>query len=181
MRAVFIVNDPKIAKILIDPMRRAILELLREKPMTQTQLAIELGLTVASLNYHIRLLKSHRLVSIVKRKVGEHGIVEIFFSSSAYLYVYDLKALPQEISRYFYPIALERIRAALSVLTFMTKSYDFDENAEKISFYSNTLSDYIVESSLPYAKKEIQFGKENITLEIYKKAIMRMVKSFKQG
>lgn len=95
MKAVFIVNNPKVAKVLIDPMRRAILELLRQKPMTQTQLASELGLTVASLNYHISLLKSHKLVRIVKRKVGAHGIVQIFFSSSAYLYVYDLKGLPR--------------------------------------------------------------------------------------
>jgi hypothetical protein len=33
--AVYIVNDVKIAKILVDPMRRAILDLLRQRPMTQ--------------------------------------------------------------------------------------------------------------------------------------------------
>ena len=73
MKAVLIVNDHKVAKILIDPMRRAILELLREKPMTQTQLASELGLTVASLNYHINLLKSYKLVNIAKKKLGRMG------------------------------------------------------------------------------------------------------------
>jgi DNA-binding transcriptional ArsR family regulator len=30
MKAVYIVNDVKIAKILVDPMRRAILDLLRQ-------------------------------------------------------------------------------------------------------------------------------------------------------
>jgi DNA-binding transcriptional ArsR family regulator len=38
MKAVYIVNDVKIARILIDPMRRAILDLLRQKPMTQAGL-----------------------------------------------------------------------------------------------------------------------------------------------
>lgn len=43
MKAVYIVDDVKIAKILVDPMRRAILDLLRQKPMTQAGLANELG------------------------------------------------------------------------------------------------------------------------------------------
>ena len=50
MKAVYIVNDLKVAKILVDPMRRAILDLLRQRPMTQAQLAQQLGLTSASLN-----------------------------------------------------------------------------------------------------------------------------------
>ena len=45
MKAVFIVDKSKIAKVLINPMRRAILNLLRQKPMTQTQLANELRLS----------------------------------------------------------------------------------------------------------------------------------------
>ena len=57
MKAVYIVNDLKVAKILVDPMRRAILDLLRQRPMTQAQLAHELGLTGASLNYHIKKLR----------------------------------------------------------------------------------------------------------------------------
>jgi DNA-binding transcriptional ArsR family regulator len=51
MKSVYIVNDLKVAKVLVDPMRRAILDLLRQKPMTQAQLAQMLGLTGASLNY----------------------------------------------------------------------------------------------------------------------------------
>ena len=58
MKAVYIVNDSKVAKVLIDPMRRAILNLLSQKPMTQAQLADELGLSGASLNYHIKILRS---------------------------------------------------------------------------------------------------------------------------
>ena len=50
MKAVYIINDVKVAKVLVDPMRRAILDLLRQRPMTQAGLANELGLTGASLN-----------------------------------------------------------------------------------------------------------------------------------
>ena len=59
MKAVYIANDVKIAKILVDPMRRAILDLLVQKPMTQAGLANELGLTAASINHHIKILRSN--------------------------------------------------------------------------------------------------------------------------
>lgn len=175
MKAVFIVNDSKIAKILVDPMRRTILELLREKPMTQTQLASELGLTAPSLYYHINLLKSHKLVNIVKRKAGSHGIVEIFFSSSAYLFVYDLESLPRDIARYFYPIALERTRAVLSVLMLTDKLYDLTKNAETVTLLSSNLSNYIVAASLPYINRKVSFGKESIIFDIYVKAVKNLV------
>ena len=74
MKAVFIVDKSKIAKVLIDPMRRAILYLLRQKPMTQTQLANELGLSPPSLNYHIKLLKSIDFVVIARKQLEAHGI-----------------------------------------------------------------------------------------------------------
>jgi DNA-binding transcriptional ArsR family regulator len=175
MKAVFIVNDSKIAKILVDPMRRAILDLLREKPMTQTQLANELGLTGASLNYHINVLKSNKIVEIVNRKVGVHGIVEIFFSTCAYLFVYDLKSLPRDIARYFHPIALERIRAVLSVLMLVNRSYEFEKNVETSTLLSNELSEYILAASLPYRSKEASSGKESIIFDIYAKAIKNLI------
>ena len=71
MKAIYIVDDAKIAKVLIDPMRRAILGLLRQRPMTQAGLANELGLTAASLNYHMNILRSRKLVTIAKKEVED--------------------------------------------------------------------------------------------------------------
>ncbi|MGH9976487.1 MAG: ArsR/SmtB family transcription factor [Nitrososphaeraceae archaeon] len=81
MKAVYIVNDPKVATILIDPMRRAILELLRQKPMTQAQLANELGLSAPSLNFHIKRLRSRKLVIVAKREIEKHRIMQIFLQA----------------------------------------------------------------------------------------------------
>ena len=75
MRAVYIVNEVKVAKILVDPMRRAILDLLRQRPMTQAGLANELGLTGASLNHHMKILRSHKLVTVFKREVESPRIL----------------------------------------------------------------------------------------------------------
>ena len=128
MQAVYIVDDAKIASVLIDPMRRAILNLLRQKPMTQAQLANELGLSGASLNHHIKILRSKKLVTIAKREVERHRIMQIFFTSVAYLFVYDLNSLPKNISRYFSPVSLERARALIAVLMLKERSFKIDQN-----------------------------------------------------
>src|ERR687886_224863 len=136
MKAVYIIDDVKIAKILVDPMRRAILDLLRQKPMTQAGLANELGLTAASLNHHIKILRSNKLVTIFKREVERHRIMQIFFSSVAYLFIYDLDSLPKNVARYFYPVSLERARALVSLLLLYNRElsgYDIEKTSETIN------------------------------------------------
>src|SRR5919205_2264876 len=123
MKAVYIVNDVKVAKVLVDPMRRAILDLLRQRPMTQAGLANELGLTGASLNHHMKILRSKKLVTIFKREIERHRIMQIFLTSVAYLFVYDLDSLPKDIARYFYPVSLERARTIISLLMLKKDPY----------------------------------------------------------
>src|ERR671932_793486 len=136
MKAVYIVNDVKVAKVLVDPMRRAILDLLGQRPMTQAGLANELGLTGPSLNHHMKILRSNKLVTIFKREIEKHRIMQIFLSSVAYLFVYDLDSLPKNIARYFYPVSLDRARAVLSLLLIYNKEfsgYDIDQTPEPIN------------------------------------------------
>jgi DNA-binding transcriptional ArsR family regulator len=127
MKAVYIVDDLEVAKILVDPMRRAILDLLRQRPMTQAQLANVLGLTGASLNYQMKKLRSKKLVVVAKREIEEHSIMQIFYSSTAYLFVYDLDSFPTNIARYFYPVSLERARSVVSLFILKEKGYHIEQ------------------------------------------------------
>ena len=181
MKAVYIVNDVKIAKILVDPMRRAILDLLRQRPMTQAGLANELGLTGASLNHHMKILRSKRLVTVFKREVERHRIMQIFLSSVAYLFVYDLDSLPKNIARYFYPVSLERARAAVSLLLLYNKELspnDIEQTSETINAISENLSRYLVMAAKSYEKQAINHGDERYVYEIYGKAMANL---FKEG
>lgn len=183
MKAVYIVNDAKIAKILVDPMRRAILDLLRQRPMTQAGLANELGLTGASLNHHMKILRSKKLVTIFKREVERHRIMQIFLSSVAYLFVYDLESLPKNIARYFYPISLERARAVVSLLLLYNKelsTYDIEQTPEAINAISENLSRYLVMAAKSYESKIINHGDERYIYEIYGKAMFTLLKEDKQ-
>jgi DNA-binding transcriptional ArsR family regulator len=180
MKAVYIVDDVKIAKVLVDPMRRAILDLLRQKPMTQAGLANELGLTGPSLNYHMKILRSKKLVTIVKKEIEMHRIMQIFFSSVAYLFVYDLDSLPKNIARYFYPVSLERARAVVSLLTLNKKdsllsSYHIEQTPEAINDMSENLSRFLVKTARSYEKLTVNHANERIIYEIYKKALSSLL------
>jgi DNA-binding transcriptional ArsR family regulator len=176
MKAVYTVNDLNVAKILVDPMRRAILDLLRQKPMTQTQLAYVLGLTGASLNYHMKKLRSKKLVVVAKREVEEHSILQIFFSSTAYLFVYDLDSFPTNIARYFYPISLERARSVVSLFILKEKGYHIERTPEAINMISEHLNRLLVKISKKYEQKEVDFGNEEIVYDIYTKAINALIR-----
>jgi DNA-binding transcriptional ArsR family regulator len=186
MKAVYIVDDVKIAKILVDPMRRAILDLLRQKPMTQAGLADELGLTGASLNHHMKILRSNKLVTVAKKEVEMHRIMQIFFSSVAYLFVYDLDSLPKNVARYFYPISLERARAVISLLTLNKKgssslsSYYIEKTPEVINTISENLSRFLVYTAKSYEKQTVNHADERIIYEIYRKALGSLLKDSKQ-
>jgi DNA-binding transcriptional ArsR family regulator len=173
MKAVYVVNDPKIAAILIDPMRRAILELLRQKPMTQAQLANELGLSAPSLNFHIKKLRSKKLVIIVKREVEKHRIMQIFFASIAYLFVYDLEALPKDIGRYFFPVSLERARSVMSAFYVSKGRNDRIDNysCEEVNKIAESLSSLLVKTAKYYQNKEVEYGEEKVVNFIYKRCI----------
>src|ERR687885_2732473 len=184
MKAVYIIDDVKIAKILVDPMRRAILDLLRQKPMTQAGLANELGLTAASLNHHIKILRSNKLVTIFKREVERHRIMQIFFSSVAYLFIYDLDSLPKNVARYFYPVSLERARALASLLLLYDKklslAYKIKNTPEAINYISESLSRQLVIAAKSYENRIINHGDERYVYEIYGKAVTNLLKEDKK-
>jgi DNA-binding transcriptional ArsR family regulator len=184
MKAVYIVNDVKVAKILIDPMRRAILDLLRQKPMTQAGLANELGLTGASLNHHMKILRSNKLVTIFKREIERHRIMQIFLSSVAYLFVYDLDSLPKNIARYFYPVSLERARAVVSLLLMyneeLSSAYEIEHTPDAINMISEKMSRHLIMAAKSYENKTINHGDEKYVYEIYGRAIMNLLKEDKK-
>jgi DNA-binding transcriptional ArsR family regulator len=173
MKIAYIVDSIPAAKVLVDPMRRAILDLLRISPMTQAKLADELGLSGPSLNYHIKLLKSKRLVTVARREAEKHGIIQKFFEPAAYLFVYDLDSLPRHIARYFFPVSLERTRGILSALDLMNDSrYQFQaDTPDQVNQLCEMLSRSLVKTAKRYANKEVEYGSEKIIFTIYTEAL----------
>lgn len=174
MKVVQIIDNQAVARAMTDTIRRTILMVLRDRPMTQTQLAEEIGLSKAALNHHLKILKQHRLVSIVRKEEESHGIVQKFFAANSYLLLYDFSALPKDIASHFYPARLERARGIISMLSLNDQSVMHDQKLTR--FIMKNLSSYLVEAAAPYVDTEIDYGDECAVYEIYIKAVKALLK-----
>ena len=114
-RAVLILRDPKIIRLLADLTRSEILRFLSEKPMTEKQLSEELGLTKAAVGYHLRLLREAGLIEIDRVEAEEHGILQKYYVAVAALFIVDPDYIPNDARRYFLEMQIEHLRGMLSV------------------------------------------------------------------
>ena len=83
-----VLNDPEVLRLIADPLRLRILELLRQAPHTVTELAGLLGVARTRLYYHIRLLESHDLVAVAETHLVA-GITEKRYRVTAYRLTVD--------------------------------------------------------------------------------------------
>lgn len=84
----FLVEDLDTLKVLADPLRLRILELM-DTPATVKQVAAALDLPPTKLYYHINLLEKHRLIVVVETRIVS-GIIEKRYQVAArYIQVAD--------------------------------------------------------------------------------------------
>lgn len=175
IRAAYVVRDEKTAMLLVDPMRRTMLNLLAETSLTESQLSESLGLTDASVGHHLRILLKAGLIKIERREEEAHGIMQNFYRSVALCIVVDIRKLPKLVAKYFFPINVERVRGALAAsnnrLSAKPSSVELEEVAEHLAIQ------IALEASKMESKKTI-YNREKITLDIYRKALSKSMNQF---
>ena len=80
---VLMVNDLETLKILADPLRNQILEILAPEKLTVNQIAEKLGLASSKLYYHINLMEKQGLIREVD-SITKGNIIEKIYWISAY-------------------------------------------------------------------------------------------------
>jgi DNA-binding transcriptional ArsR family regulator len=91
MEALAVIDDPTSAMLVLDPAKRRLLAAL-STPASAASLAGRLGLTRQKVNYHLRALERHGLVTAVEeRRWG--GLTERLVVASAAAYVVSPAAL----------------------------------------------------------------------------------------
>ncbi len=80
---VFIITDVETLKVVADPLRLRILEVLRRGPSTVKQLAMVLEVPLKKLYYHVNLLEAHALIRVVGTRVVS-GIIEKQYQVAAH-------------------------------------------------------------------------------------------------
>ena len=171
MKLVEVIKDSEAAKLISDPMRRAILNLLRRKAMSQSELAEALGLTDGTVNYHLRLLRGIGFLIVARKELEEHGIMQKLYASTAYLYLPDVESLPKEAARYYYPINIERIRGVLS----SRKGRGLRLPKEDVDELGEELARELVNVAEEFAGVEVAQGEgEDKVNEIYSKTLAKL-------
>jgi DNA-binding transcriptional ArsR family regulator len=169
-RAAYVIRNEKIAMLLVDPMRRTILNLLADDAYTQSQIAQSVGLTDASVGHHLKILTNAKLVRIVRREEESHGIMQSFYRSIALCIVVDTKHMSESVSKYFFPVNIERIRGAIASMGKSKKRFDrlSTYSVEKIA---EKLVLAIAKEAEKFGDKKVDSDRETITIEIYKRAL----------
>jgi len=172
IKGVSIIRDPKTAEKLVDPMRRTILSMLANHAMTESGLAKALGLTESAIGYHLKTLESIGLARVVKRELEPHGILQKFYGASAMVFIIDTNHLPQEISRYFFPINIERIRGCLCGLP--VEKLGLVKDDATVERLATQFVEYLIEAGTDY-KDEASIGREELTLRLYRESFEKML------
>ena len=78
-----VLSDKKKIKLLMDPLRIAIISVLGREPMTVKQIAVELNRKPGTILHHLDRLKKAKLVVQVRTEKTRTGIVQRYYRATA--------------------------------------------------------------------------------------------------
>jgi len=87
-----VIDDPETLRLIADPLRLRMLELLRQEPRTVTELAEILEVNRTKLYYHVKLLEAHDLIAVDETRIVS-GITEKRYRVTAYRFSVDKSML----------------------------------------------------------------------------------------
>lgn len=171
-KSVKVITDPATVRLLVDPMRREMIRLLSNTPMTENELAEALGLSDPAVGHHLKILKDAGLINVVKKEAEEHGIVQKFYGTSALAYFIDSREMPLEIERYFMPVNLERARGIVAALGVLSRRAEYVA-AKDLEEFARILAFAIVEVASQYVGQEERDREETVG-RVYRAALSRL-------
>ncbi len=176
-KVVRVIYEPKIIRVMADPVRREILRQLRHEPQTQTQLARKLNLAKPSMKHHLQMLRKARLIRVACTKAESHGILQRFYEPTSNLFIEDFEKTPPHLQKYFLQFHIERLRGMLSVFQLIKK-----KRGELIKVTSDELKELAQEIARQMAKVGKRYEKtgptinrETLLITIYSEALKEVM------
>ena len=181
MEDVAVIEDPNAAVVSLDPIRVRLLAELSE-PGSASSLAAVVGLTRQKVNYHLRALERHGLVTLVEER-RKGNMTERVFQATAVAYVISPAALsdvapdparsPDQLSAYWFLALCSRTvgelgeliarasRARQPLATFaVDASIEFATAADRASFAAE-LSDAVEALVAKYHREGMPGGRRH--------------------
>ncbi|MEM2936064.1 MAG: helix-turn-helix domain-containing protein [Candidatus Bathyarchaeia archaeon] len=172
-KAVKVIRDPEIIKVLADPVRREMLRLIAAQPQTETQLAEKLSLSKPSTGYHLQTLLKAGLIRITSTKVGSHGILEKYYEPTSTLFLEDFDKIPPELQRYFIHGHIERLRGMLSAFQIMGEDQGqaIEITPDQLKELAQEIARRMTSIGENYEETETEIGRENLLIKIYSETL----------
>lgn len=172
-KAVKVVREPEIIKLLADPVRREILRQTTHQPQTQTQLAEKLRLSKPSTAHHLQALRKAGLIKIGRTKVGSYGILEKYYEPTSSLFIEDFDRTPQKLRKYFLQKNIELLRGMLSVLQLIgeRQGRSVEISRDQLKELAEDIAKCMARVGERYEQKEMDVGRENLLIKIYSEAL----------
>jgi len=82
---VFVIRDLETLKVVADPVRNQILEVLEKKPQNVKEVAEKLGLAPSKLYYHFNMLEKVELIKVVETRQVANLIEKYYMSTAAFI------------------------------------------------------------------------------------------------
>lgn len=176
-KVVRVIYEPKIIKVLADPVRREILRQLRHEPQTQTQLAYKLSLTRPSMKHHLQLLRKARLIRVVRTKAESHGILQKYYEPTSSLFIEDFDKTPPYLQKYFLQFHIERLRGMLSVLQLIGKrrGEPFQVSSDELKELAEDIARQMARVGKRYGNTGVTMNRETLLITIYSEALKEIV------
>lgn len=183
MQAVKIIHNPRIIRMLADPVRSEILRLTTMRPMTETQLAKKLSLAKPSIWHHLKILQNATLIKIEKIKPGKHGILEKYYKPQAALFIEDWGQLSLKLKRRFIPRKIQLLKGMLSAIEYVKgkENEPIEISSETLEELAQELAKKILNAARKYEGQElaVDVDGEMLQIEIYTEALEELAKKKK--
>lgn len=82
-KATFWIRDLETLRVVADPLRAQLIELLIQEPMTIRQAAEKLGLAPSKLYYHFGLLEKHGLIEVAETRTVANLIEKVYRATAS--------------------------------------------------------------------------------------------------
>lgn len=169
-----VISDQKVAKLLVDPVKRQILRHLAEEELTQKMLASRLGIADPSVYYHLKELKAAGLVTVARTEPEKHGIIQKFYTADALYFIADYAKVPLELRAYFLAVSLERLRGIFAILRAL-RGITITLSSGEMEKLADRIARSLAEVAREHQDRPFSGGRESLIITLYGEALQRVI------
>lgn len=173
-KPVQVVSDPDVIRLLADYRHQEMLQLLSERPMTESQMSKKIGLTRAAIGYHLNPLLKANLIYLKKVEAEHHGILQKFYSPIAAVFAVEYDNIPGDIARFFVQMQIEHLRGVFSALQLHQRFTGI--SPEKLEALATAMIKQLEHTCREYDGEAPVANAETVKIKIYADALAALLR-----